>query len=64
MTAVFPYIVLTVLFFRGVTLDGAGTGIEFLFKPDVRTKVYIHVSLYVAHAHIVLVTIDNKVIIP
>ena len=36
MTAVFPYIVLTIFFFRGVTLDGAGTGIEFLFKPDVR----------------------------
>ena len=37
VTAVFPYIVLTILFFRGVTLEGAGTGVEFLFKPDVRT---------------------------
>ena len=35
VTAVFPYIVLTILFFRGVTLDGAGDGMEFLFKPDV-----------------------------
>ena len=35
VTAVFPYIVLTILFFRGVTLDGAGDGVEFLFKPDV-----------------------------
>ena len=36
VTAVFPYIVLIILFFRGVTLEGAGTGVEYLFKPDVR----------------------------
>ena len=28
-------IVLTILVFRGVTLDDAGEGVEFLFKPDV-----------------------------
>ena len=33
--AVFTYIVLTILVFRGVTLDDAGEGVEFLFKPDV-----------------------------
>jgi len=33
-TAVFPYVVLIVLFFRGVTLEGAGTGIRKFFEPQ------------------------------
>ncbi|KAL3852860.1 hypothetical protein ACJMK2_016469 [Sinanodonta woodiana] len=32
-TALFPYVVLTILFFRGVTLEGAGKGVEFFIKP-------------------------------
>ena len=34
-TATFPYIILTILFFVGVTLDGADIGLKALFKPDV-----------------------------
>ena len=34
-TATFPYIIMFILFIRGVTLEGAGDGIKAFFKPEV-----------------------------
>nr|KAG5700325.1 hypothetical protein BaRGS_002671 [Batillaria attramentaria] len=33
-TATFPYLMLTILLIRGLTLNGAGTGILYYLKPD------------------------------
>ncbi|XP_078369233.1 sodium- and chloride-dependent GABA transporter 1-like isoform X1 [Oculina patagonica] len=33
-TATFPYVILIILFFRGVTLEGAGKGVKAFFNPD------------------------------
>ncbi|XP_065190518.1 sodium-dependent neutral amino acid transporter B(0)AT1-like [Sycon ciliatum] len=33
-TTLYPYVILLILFFRGVFLEGAGHGIKYLFQPD------------------------------
>ena len=44
-TAVFPYVVLIILFFRGVTLDGADIGVKAFFNPDVSVRIYLYHDL-------------------
>ena len=34
-TAIFPYIVLTIFFIRGITLRGATAGLAHMFSPKV-----------------------------
>ena len=34
VTATFPYVVMTILLIRGVTLDGAREGIIYYMRPD------------------------------
>ncbi|GAB0089144.1 Transporter [Sergentomyia squamirostris] len=34
ITAIFPYVVLIIFFFRGITLKGASDGLKHLFTPD------------------------------
>jgi solute carrier family 6 amino acid/orphan transporter-like 15/16/17/18/20 len=34
-TAIFPYIVLTIFFIRGITLKGATAGLSHMFRPKV-----------------------------
>ena len=34
-TAMFPYVVLTIFFFRGITLKGATAGLSHMFTPKV-----------------------------
>ena len=36
VTATFPYLVLVIFFFRGITLKGFDKGLEYLFVPEVR----------------------------
>ena len=35
-TAIFPYVVLTIFFLRGVTLPGAFAGLHHMFQPKVK----------------------------
>ena len=34
VSCLLPYVILTILFIKGLTLEGAGKGLKFLFIPD------------------------------
>ena len=43
-TALFPYVLMFILFIRGVTLPGASTGIRYYLIPDMSKLKNISVS--------------------
>ena len=51
-TATFPYVVMVIIFFRAVTLEGAGVGLKFLFIPEV-CELVIHVEHLRCDGHLV-----------
>ena len=46
VTAVFPYILLTALLIRGVTLDGHEDGIDFYLTPNITKLTEASVRVY------------------
>ena len=46
-TATFPYLVITILLIRGLTLDGAVDGLLFYLRPDFTRLNDINVRLYI-----------------
>lgn len=39
-TSLFPYLVLTIFFIRGITLKGAGAGLMHMYTPKVSYIIY------------------------
>lgn len=51
LTATFPYVMLLVLLVRGITLPGAGQGIIYYLKPNIRRLADPQVQRMHANRH-------------
>lgn len=49
-TATFPYVMLLILFIRGVTLPGAMDGIYYYLTPDLNRLASIEVFFFLLHS--------------
>lgn len=45
-TSMFPYLVLTIFFIRGITLKGASAGLVHMYTPKVKQRFVSRVSPY------------------
>ena len=48
-TSIFPYVLLTIMLIRGVTLPGAALGIEFYLIPDWSKLADAGVIIFIMH---------------
>lgn len=66
-TAIFPYVVISILLVKGLTLEGAGNGIMFYLKPNVtkllEPKVWMDAGSQVCFSYVicfaVLITVSS-----
>ena len=59
-TALFPYIVMTIFFIRGITLKGAGAGLAHMFYPKVLIWFILFCALFGTYSYLVDYTILLK----
>ncbi|VDO41881.1 unnamed protein product [Haemonchus placei] len=67
LTATLPYVIIVIMFIRGVTMDGAKTGIDYyLLKPDMSAGLYedlppfLHFSLEIGFGGLLALASYNK----
>jgi solute carrier family 6 GABA transporter-like protein 6/8/11/12/13 len=66
-TAIFPYIVIGILLIKGLTLEGAGKGVEFYLKPNMtkllEPKVWMDAGSQVCFSYVIcfvcLITVSS-----
>lgn len=63
VTATFPYFVLIIFFFRGITLEGMSDGLIHLFKPDVSSDISTHNHIIIFYYYSFMECNANRIIV-